>query len=66
MDSSISQMAMGNKTKKIGKPGQLFLRSSYPIPFQRTNIGPLAVKKRPGFMNDGTCTNPCDPNTMGS
>ena len=40
--------------------------SSYPIPFQRTNLGPATGKNRPGFMNDGTCTNPCDPNTMGS
>ena len=40
------------------------LLSSYPISFSRLNQDQRNLKQAAGFINDGTFTNPSDPNTM--
>ena len=41
-----------------------YLKSAYPVAFTRTNQDYKVLKKLPGFMNDSTYTNACDPNTL--
>lgn len=38
--------------------------ASYPVPFKRLNLDYKTRKTMKGFMNDGNCTNPSDPNSM--
>ena len=43
--------------------GDMFMPSSYPIPYTRTNLGPREMKKLP-FFNDSTGFNPSDPSSL--
>ena len=40
------------------------MMSSYPVPHHVTNQGRKIDKLTAGFINDGSGTNPCDPNSM--
>lgn len=40
------------------------LEKAYPVPYQRLNQDQKQIRSAFGYMNDGTATNPSDPNSM--
>ena len=64
MDDQESLVSSSN-SKARGKPGQLFMPTSNPMPYQRTNLGPEELKRRPFYFSDSTGFNPSDPRSLG-
>lgn len=65
MDDNVS-LASSSYSNARGRPGELFMPPSYPMPYQRTNLGPDELKRRPFFFNDSTGFNPSDPRSLGN